>query len=296
MTISESLGLPANSTRSKILDKIDPDQFRWAVPIMRAGYAGRALVYALVGGASIWSLLRGGQAQGTQDVMTWLGGSWNLAIVWPIALGMFAYAIWRLVDSIWDLEAHGTDTKGLIARAGMVVTGAIHGGIGVLALSALGWTNASGGGSGGNGPVSRLMQMPGGPWIIGIVGVITILAGGYYLRKAARQDYLDVLEDNAFTRRADPVLRAGVAAQGIVVAIVGGLIFYAAFQSDASQAGGIGSAFEWLHAQSYGRALVGALCAGLIGFAIFCAVNAAYRIVPKAAGDGTRSMRAALKD
>ncbi len=35
----------------------------WSIPVMRAGYAGRGLVYLAVAGFSLYAVWRGGQAQ-----------------------------------------------------------------------------------------------------------------------------------------------------------------------------------------------------------------------------------------
>jgi hypothetical protein len=239
---------------------------------------------------------QGGSAQGTQSAMQTLSGGWGTIVIAFVVAGMFAYAIWRLVDCIWDLEAYGTTPKGIVARAGMLVTGAAHAGIGVLALSAIGLQNSSSGsGSGTTSLLSTIMQMPGGVWIVGIAGALTIAAGGYYLYKAASQDYLETLAANHFTLNWNWALRAGVAAQGVIVAIIGGLIVYAALATDPSQAGGLGSVFDWLRDQPYGFVLVAALCIGLLGFSLFCFVNAAYRIIPKAADGAVTDVASSLK-
>ena len=125
------------STRSEILSHNDPDDFAWAVPIMRTGYAGRGLVYLVVAGLSLWSVVSGGQAEGTKSTLQSLDGATGFAVIFAIATGMFAYAIWRAVDSFWDLEAYGSGAKGVVARFGMLVTGLIHGAIGALAVTVL---------------------------------------------------------------------------------------------------------------------------------------------------------------
>ncbi|WP_254684913.1 DUF1206 domain-containing protein [Tateyamaria omphalii] len=290
MDITQALALDGTSDRAKRLRQVNPDDHRWAVPFMRAGYAGRALVYLVVSGFSLWSIAQGGQAEGTKGVTEQLTGSgWPVLVL--IALGMAAYAVWRLIDSIADLEAYGTNAKGLIARTGMIVTGLVHLGIGFLALSAL--IGSSSGDSGGL--VASLMQMPGGRWIIGIAGALTACASIYYFRKGLKEDYRGNLKANAFTARANIVLKCGVLAQGAVVGIIGGLIVYAALQADSSQAGGMGQAFEWLRGQTFGRVLVAVLCVGLVGFAFFCAVNAVYRIVPKAYDGAGETLAAKFK-
>ncbi|NDV00750.1 DUF1206 domain-containing protein [Pseudoroseicyclus sp. CLL3-39] len=260
---------------------------------MRAGYAGRGLVYLVVAGFGFWSVVQGGEAEGTQDVMERLDGGWSTFILLLIALGMFAYFIWRIVDAIWDLEAYGSGGKGIVARLGMCVTGLAHLGIGVLAVTALissAGSSGSGSGSGSSGILSDIMAAPGGRWAVGIAGLLTIAAGVYYIVKAVKEKYREHLRANRFTMDFNWALKAGVAAQGVVVGIIGLLITLAALQHDPSQAGGVGSAFDWLYAQPYGRVLVGLLCLGLLGFSLFCFVNAAYRIVPKAADENIESV------
>lgn len=293
MSITDALDLDQNSSRAKRLKDINPDDYGWAVPIMRAGYAGRALVYVVVAGFSLWSIAQGGQAEGTKSVMEQLrGNGWPVLLL--IALGMMAYAIWRLIDSFADLEAYGGDAKGVIARIGMLVTGLVHLGIGILAASALIGRSSSGGG--GQGLLSSLMQMPAGLWIVGIAGVLTLCTSVYYFKKGFAEDYRNHLRASSFTTRWNTVLKVGVIAQGVVVGIIGLLIIYAALQADPSQAGGLGQAFEWLRSQAYGRILVIVLCIGLLAFAIFCAVNACFRIVPKAYDGSGETLAARLKN
>lgn len=285
-----------SNDRSKILDSIDPKDFVWAVPIMRAGYSGRGLVYLTIAGVSLWSIINGGEAEGTSDAMARLSGGWGAMVVGLIALGMLAYAIWRAVDCLWDLEAYGNGAKGMIARAGMLVTGAIHLAIGVLAVMLLIGMRAAASGGGGGGFLQQAMQNPAGRWALGIAGAGTIIAGGFYLYKAVAEKYLDHLKANHFTMHWNLLLKVGLGAQGVVVAIIGLLMIYAARSANSSQAGGMGSAFDWLQGQAHGRALVVALCLGLFGFAVFCFVNAAYRIVPKAREDGIETLGAKLKE
>ncbi|MGR3760010.1 DUF1206 domain-containing protein [Roseobacteraceae bacterium NS-SX3] len=279
--------------RSKRLEGTDPGDFAWAVPIMRAGYAGRGLVYLLVAGVSLWSIWQGGEAEGTQEAMGRLSGGWGTAVVVLIALGMFAYAVWRAVDSFWDLEAYGSGIKGLIARAGMLTTGLVHLGIGLLAVAVL--AGRGGGAEGSTSLLDRIFAAPAGQFAVGVAGVLTIAAGGYYLYKAWKESYRDHLKGNPVTLHMNTALKAGVAAHGVVIGIVGVLIVQAALSASDEKAGGLGSAFEWLQTKAYGQALVAALCVGLLGFALFCFVNAAYRIVPRADDRGTESLKDMLQ-
>lgn len=271
--------------------------FSWALPVMRCGYGGRALVYLVVAGFSLWAIWHGQQAKGTGSALAQLEStSGGLVVLVAIFLGMLAYALWRVIDAAYDLEDYGTDGEGAVARIGMVVTGLIHLGIGVAAFSLIFASGGGGGGSGITRAVGAVMGWPGGRWIVGIAGLATIGAAIYYLHKAWTQNYRQNLIGNHFTRNWDPALRGGVASQGFVVGVIGVFLIYAALLANPDQAGGVGQAFAWLSEQAYGRVLVGLLCIGLLGFALFCAVNAAYRLIPKVRGrDGLETLAMKFK-
>ena len=268
----------------------------WSVPVMRAGYAGRGIVYLVVAGFSLYAIWRGGQAKGTESALAQLETTaWGGIVLFLIFLGMVAYALWRMVDAWYDLEREGDDGKGMLARTGMVVTGLIHLGIGVLAFLLLFTSKGDGGGEGGGGStvaeaVGAIMGWPFGRVLVMLIGAVTIGAGVYYIAKAVRRSYREKLYANDFTRRYEPVLRFGVAAQGVVVTVIGWLILLAGWTANPDEAGGMDGSFDWLSGQVYGQLLVTAICLGLAAFAVFLFVNAAYRIVPAVAGDEASSL------
>lgn len=270
--------------------------FGWAIPAMRAGYAGRALVYLAVAALSLWAIWQGGQAKGTSSALAQLQGATGGRIVLIlIALGLVCYALWRLLDSLYDLECQGSDAKGIVARIGMIVTGLVHLGLGVSVLSLVIGSGGSGSGSGVQQATRELMQMPFGQWLVGIAGMLTLGASVYYLRKAVTGSYRSHLQANHFTLHWNRVLQAGVLAQAVIIALIGGFLVYAALSANAGNAGGTGQVFDWLAAQPFGNLLVVAICIGLLGFALFCAVNAAWRIVPAASGDDIETLAHKLK-
>ena len=268
----------------------------WAVPVMRAGYAGRGLVYLVVAGFSLYAIWHGGQAQGTSSALAQLEGTaWGAAVLLAIFLGMIAYAVWRWIDAAFDLEEYGSDGEGVVARIGMAVTGTVHLGIGGAAFLLLFTSRGSGGGSTLTKAVDAVMGWPAGRWLVGAAGLAIVGAGIYYIGKAWKESYRQHLRANHFTTRWNWMLKAGLMAQGAVMLILGGLVIYAALSHNPQEAGGVGQAFAWLRGQPYGRVLVAVLCAGLLGFAVFCFVNAAYRIVPKVVGDDVETLAARAK-
>ena len=272
------------------------DNLNWAMPVMRAGYAGRALVYLIVSGVSLFAIWHGGEAKGTSEALSTVERSpFGMVALIVVALGLFAYMIWRLIDAWFDLEDHGTDAKGLFARTGQAVTGLIHGALGGLALLLLFGSTDSGEGSKTAFYMSKLLSWPMGAIVIGVVAVITMGAGVYYLHKAWSQSYRQKLQANHFTLHWNKLLQIGVAAQGVSVLIIGFLIGLTAWRHNPSAAGGLDKAFGWLSQQAYGQALVTAMCVGLFLFALFMAVNAAYRIIPRLKDPDVLSLAQKLK-
>lgn len=283
----------------------------WSVPVMRAGFVGRGLVYLAVAGFSLYAIWYGGQARGTSSVLRQLeGSSWGSAILFLIFIGMFAFAIWRVVNAYYDLENRGSDSRGIITRLGRAIGGLVGLGIGGLAFSLLfveGGKNggvtgagAQAGGSGGHGSsietgVAMVMSWPGGRWIVGIGGLIVIAAGIAFFLRGWKERYREFIRANHFTERWNWALKAGVMARGVIIATMGVLLILAAWRIDPHEAGGIGKAFSWLTFEVYGQSLVVAVCLGLLGYALFCFVNAAYRIVPKVAGGDIETLASRLK-
>ena len=255
----------------------------WAMPVMRTGYAGRGVTYLAIAGISLWAIWQGGQAKGTSAALAAVERQpFGQVLLYLIGIGLICYMGWRLLDAVLDLEDYGTDGKGLIARGGMIVTGLIHGALGASAIALTTGQSSGGGGESTIAEVTgRVMQMPGGVWLVGLGGLATIGAGIYYLHKGWAETYREKLVGNHFTTNWNPALKAGVIAQGVVVGIVGAFFVYAAVTHSPDQAGGLDQTFSWLSQQAYGRVLVSLLCLGLLGFALFLFVNARYRVVPR---------------
>ena len=226
-----------------------------------------------------------------------------------IALGMIAFAVWCAVEGWYDLDNRGSDTKGMAARIGMIGSGLVGLGIAAAALMLLladigvsgGAAGARGaglggvglgavaGGSGGGGSnidraVATVMGWPAGRWIVGLVGLVIVGSGIFQFVIAWKETYRRYLVANRFTRRWDWALKAGVMARGVIIGAVGVLFVLAAWRANPYEAGGVDTAFAWLTQQPYGWLIVAAICVGLLGYALFCFVNAAYRFVPKVAG------------
>ncbi|MFX0545261.1 DUF1206 domain-containing protein [Roseovarius sp. S1116L3] len=267
----------------------------WVVPVMRAGYGARALVYLVVGGLALSAVFWGGAAQGTQNALADLRQvSFGDLLLWIIGLGLMAYMVWRLIDAAMDLENYGDDAKGIFARLAQMVTGLIHGVLGVSIIGLATGQN-SGGGGGAENWTAKLMALPYGPTLVAIVGAVVIGAGIYYIQKGLRGKYKEDIRVTSTTERLDPLMKAGFVAEGVIVGIVGGFLLYAGLTSDPGQAGGVGQALGYIRSMSYGAVLFAAMAIGLLCFALENAVEAIYRIVPRHAGSDVQTLATKAK-
>lgn len=270
----------------------------WVIPLMRLGYSARGVTYLIIGALAFLAAWTGGQAEGTSDALSTLKQHpLGLVALWVIAIGMFAYAIWRFICAWYDLEQRGTDAKAIIARIGQTVTGLIHLGIGVsVGRMAMGSGSSGGNGeSGAQSVTSWLMTLPYGTYIVMAVGVITIGAGVYYGYKGIAEKYKNHLMRTEWSEKLDPLVKAGLVAHGIIIVMIGVFLIYAGINTDPGQAGGIGKAFQTVRSQPYGMFLLGALGLGTIAFAVYCFVEAVYRVVPQLAGPDMQTLASEAK-
>lgn len=271
----------------------------WVVPVMRAGYGARGVVYALVGGLAVLAAWHGRHAEGTASALQSLKDrDWGMAALALIAIGMFCYAAWRAIDSVMDLEEYGNDLRGLISRGGLMTTGLIHALVGVYVLALLaGSAAASGDGEGAESLTRMVMVQPFGRYLVGVAGLCTMGAGAYYAHKGWSGAFREKLHLTEVSRRLNGVMAFGLYAHAVVVALIGGFLFWAAWTYDPSQAGGLSQAFGTIRQAAFGQVMLGIVALGLVAFAVFCFVNAVYRIVPaRVDADSTRTLAHAVRE
>lgn len=197
----------------------------------------------------------------------------GVVLVAGLGLGLLCFSIWRFAQAIFDADGRGSDAEGIAARSGMIGSGLAHAALAVLAVQTL----VSGASSGGPSWPAWLLRQEFGPWFLGGIGVGIAVGGVFQLRKAWKgdfQDHLTVAHSGLIG-----VSRFGLAARGIVFGIVGASLVAAGFQYEPSRVKGVAAALDTIRAQPYGAWLFAATAFGLLAFAVYCLVEAAYRRV-----------------
>lgn len=236
----------------------------------RIGFATRGALYLVIA----YLIVRTGKAEDTSGAIAYLGEGGGQILLAVMAIGLFAYGIWRLSDAIFDAERHGTDKKGMAERVGAGASGAIHLFLGWQAVSLMQGASSSSG-SGAQEGAQTALDLPGGTVLVLLGALVLLGVGLFQLRKAYKASFLCHLE-GVVAQKAWALWsgRAGYAARGLVFLVTGYFLAQAGFQHEASEAGGMEQALGWL--DNPWDVIVGL---GFAAFGVFSLIEARYRVL-----------------
>jgi hypothetical protein len=264
--------------------------------IARVGFAAKGLVYVFVGILAAQAALGAGAPTGSEGALRAIEvqpfGQVLLALT---ALGLAAYVFWRLLSAVLNPDGDSAVKRIGHAGAALVYAGLAY----EAARMALGAGGGGGGGQAdavGGGAASgsageqraahwtaEVLGMPLGPWIVGAVAAVIAGYGLYQLYKAWTADVGDELELTRVSSKARRAIfaigRAGLAARGIVLVLIGWFLAHAALQVDAGEVRGLGGSLRALEGESYGPVLLGAVAVGLVAYGLYQFVRARHRRV-----------------
>jgi sulfite exporter TauE/SafE len=127
------------------------------------------------------------------------------------------------------------------------------------------------------------MHHSGGRWLVGIVGLVIVVAGLVLVAEGVRRKFMNYLELSQMSRRTRRLVErlgmVGTAARGVVFALAGVLVTEAAVTYQPSKAGGIDKALLTLRNQPFGGFLLILAALGLIIFGVYGLCEARWRRV-----------------
>lgn len=249
--------------------------------LARAGYWAKGIVYLLLGGLALSSVIYGGGGEDTPEdaLSSLLGAPLGRVALAMIAIGLVGYVLWRLSQAVLNADGHDKDALGIITRAGQLFSAGANG---ALAVTAAGLAlSGSGGGDDGSSQrslIATVMSQPFGQWLIGAVGLIFVAAGIGQIYRGVVRDYEGrVVIPKDKKKLLDPVAQYGLIARGALFVVIGGLIFYAAVTVSNQEAGGLRDALNWVRSQPYGAVFYGLAAAGLAAYGGYSIIQALYR-------------------
>ncbi len=193
-------------------------------------------------------------------------------LVWAISIGLFLLAAWQATEAAIGhqrVEKEKRPRKRLVS-AGRAVLYIVIGVSGTRIATGSG----SGGGGGTDSMTAKVMDLPGGQILVGLIGLGVLIAGGVLVFKGVGDRFLKDLEGEG--RRGKPgtayvwLGRAGYSAKGVAIGMIGVLFGYAAITHEADKSGGMDAALLTLLKQPFGPYLLGLVGLGFVAFGLFC--------------------------
>lgn len=241
--------------------------------IARAGYAGRGSVFLILGAfAGLAALGQGTRPEGTTGALHDLLGTplgWALGL--PIAAGLFCFAAFRAIEAILDVHGYGDDLTGGLRRLALGAAGIFYAGLAIVAASiVLGWNVAGNEDQSVRDWTAWLLGLPGGDWLVGAAGLITVVTGGALAVAGFRASFERRVRVDKEERPYVAALgMVGLVARSLVFVLIGAFLIFAAVRADPNKAQGFGGVLRTLQQQPYGDLLLGLAALGLVAFGLF---------------------------
>lgn len=249
--------------------------------LARAGLAARGILYILLGWVAILVALgQTSQQADQQGALQLLAGKpYGLASLWLLGIGFAGYALWRLSEAAFGVTGEG---NGAGPRLKSLVRALIYAGFAYLTFKVI---------SGAQGSQTKkqqdltatVMHHGGGRWLVGIVGLIIVIAGLVLVFEGIRAKFMKYLQLSQMSPRIRRLVKwlgvTGTAARGLVFALAGVLVIEAAVSYQPSKAGGIDKALLTLRGQPFGEFLLILAALGLIIFGVYGLCEARWRKV-----------------
>lgn len=255
-------------------------QSKWMDYAIRIGLVTYGVVHLLVG----WLALQ--LAFGDKEDQASNSGAMNYLsqqplggfLVWVIAIGMLFLVVWRILEFAFGYPEESDEKKRWRKRATSLGKAVIYG---AIAYSAFKTATGNGGGKGGTDSMTaKIMNLPGGQLIVGLIALAII---GYGVSLVIRgwtekfRENLDAQGQSGQDGSAYVTLgKVGYIAKGVSIVVIGGLFGYAAVTHEAKKSGGLDQALQTVLEQPFGPVLLTAIALGIAAYGIFCFARAKH--------------------
>jgi hypothetical protein len=192
----------------------------------------------------------------------------GLVLLWVMAVGLFALVIWQILEAV--VGRTGKSSGQLRRRLSSVGRAVVYLVLGVTAAGiALGSGSSSG--KGEQTLSARLMALPFGRVLVGVVGLAVLAVGVSQVVKGVKRSFTDDL-DGGVSQATLRLGTVGYCAKGVALGIIAALFGWAAITYDPKKAGGMDAALATLRGQPFGTVLLTVMALGIAAFGLYCFV------------------------
>ncbi|HUB42586.1 MAG TPA: DUF1206 domain-containing protein [Streptosporangiaceae bacterium] len=249
--------------------------------LARAGLVARGIIYILLGWVAVLVALGHGSHEADQQGALQLlaGKPYGSVSLWLLGIGFAAYALWRLSEAAFGVAGDGNRAG---PRLRSLARAVIYAALAYLTFKVLSGTQGSQSGQ-QQDFTAKVMQHPGGRWLVGIAGLVIVIIGLVLGMEGIRRKFMKYLRTAQISPRTRRLIRllgvVGTVARGVVIALVGIGVIDAAVSHNPATSGGIDKALLTLRNGPVGPILLLLVALGLIIFGIYGLCEARWRKV-----------------
>jgi hypothetical protein len=253
----------------------------WVERLARVGLFARGVVYFLIGLLAIQIAVGGGNKEMDQlGAFRYVAAqSFGQFLLWVLAFGLLAYALWRLTQVITGRVDDPDPDKQTRERVIAAVKVVIYLFFAYTAASIA----AKAGSSSSSSVTADIMKETGGQLLIGLVGAIIFVVGLVLVWQGWSTDFRKLLDTSRMGPTTQRVIiwlgRTGYIARGIVFALFGIFVIAAAVNFDPKKAEGLDVALSAIARAPAGPLLLGIVALGLMAFGLYSMTESKYRRV-----------------
>jgi uncharacterized protein DUF1206 len=257
------------------------DHLEW---LARAGLVARGVIYGIIGVLAVKVAFGGGGKTTDQQgaLKSMAGEPFGKVLLVVLAIGLFGYALWRLVRAAigHGPETGDDDTKDRISG---VVSGIAYGALCVTAVKILIGAGSSSSSSKTEKATGGVLGWPGGRYLVIVAGLVVIGVAVDQAIKGLSRKFREDSKTERMGHGMDQAFTAvgviGYVSRAVVFALIGWFVIRAAIDYDPDKAVGLDQALAKLSSSTFGPAVLGIVAAGLVAFACYSLLDARYRRV-----------------
>lgn len=248
------------------------------------GYAARGIIYLTIGALAFSSAMgwEGDQTGSKGAILSLKSQPFGEILLALLVVGLIGYIIWRLIQGITDTDDHGHSIKGMVIRAGLILSAVTHSVLTYWVIKLLLKKPDNSSAQSASSTMSKYLDADITSLVFGLAGLILIGVGFAHLFKGFTsrfKKYIEFPEDKS--RWLVPICQFGLIARGVVWCIIGWIILRSAFVSGTSDNKGIDDAFQWLNTTPFGTSITIIVALGLFAFGVYSFVESLYRRIEK---------------
>jgi hypothetical protein len=250
----------------------------WVSRVVRLGYVAKGIIYSLIGflAMRVGFGLRGGRITDPGGVlMQLLQQPFGMIVLTLLSIGIIGYTAYYLVEAIADLRGKGGGLRGWIDRSLTIIKAVFYGLIGVQALRIV----LSGRRPNGDpeDQARMVMSIPLGSILLILIGIGIAVYGVTQINMALKggvDEDIDVARVRREAKWLLPFGRAGAAARGVILILMGWALSSSGLRREPSDADGYREVLITI--ASINPWLLAAMGAGLLSFGLYQLCHARY--------------------